>query len=320
VSDSVDDRLLLFRPATGETFPFSPRIGSGTNHLDRPQGIVVDPAGPVWVASEQTGKLVRIDPETGVQSVVHGRNTSGDDLGELTFGQYVRGLEMRKTAGLIDATDLYVVGDGTLWLVARGILNSISASLVSDHSEFDTNYSYLALLEVEGGNELTDVLVAGYGGVTRYQVGIDSAYRSIFSGDVRSAAAFGSRVFIAEADPCGPSPFPQSGIWEAVPPTGNQLEPISIAGLIDCPVDLDVYSEAEIYVLQHVDFDIRSLVRLDLSGDTWTQTYLGELGDSTAQDTFQMAVVPENYVPEPAATPLGVGSGLALGALARRKR
>ena len=318
ISDGTNDRILLFRPSTGATIEFSPRAGSGTNYLARPSGIAVDPGGSIYVSSENANVLVQIDPATGAQSVVHAWNLIGGDLGVLDVGTYPRGIDIATTGTFLDPPDLYLMGGGALRRVSRGALGATSSSIVSSDASFTDNYNDLALLE-DGGGAITDIFVSGYAGLTRYRFDLTSAAITINSFNLRDVEAVGSRLFVVQQDPCGPSQTTQSGVWEVTPPTSNVLTPISVGGLLECPLAVDAYSETEFYVLEYAS-GTRSLVRLDdQGGGTWTQTYLGDLAAGDGVDIYSMDVVPADYAPEPGAGPLGA-CAVAIAVALRRRR
>jgi hypothetical protein len=129
--DQLNNRILHVVPQTGQTYNFSPRGGSGTNRLNAPNGIAIDPDGTVFVTN-QSGELIAIDPVTGVQSVVHAFDILLGDFGPVDIGLTPRSLDISDyTASPSDRRDLYVLSTDGIRRIDR-TATSLVAEIVVD--------------------------------------------------------------------------------------------------------------------------------------------------------------------------------------------
>jgi DNA-binding beta-propeller fold protein YncE len=104
ISDTSNDRILYVNPTNGPVRVFSPR-NDEANLLDAPAGIDIDPTGAVFVLSSGTGRLVRIDPTTGAQTIVNAFDTT-TFYGPIALGAQAAGLDVSGIWGTNDPPDL----------------------------------------------------------------------------------------------------------------------------------------------------------------------------------------------------------------------
>ncbi|MCX5737231.1 MAG: hypothetical protein NTZ61_01805 [Proteobacteria bacterium] len=150
ISDASNDRILYVNPKNGLVHVFSPR-GDATNLLDAPAGIDIDPTsdGAVFVVSSGTGRIVRIDPTTGAQSVVNAYDIS-TFYGPIALGAQAAGPAISGIWGTNDPPDLYVSYAGGIDRIVRNGGTVLPEPLVTDVALTNVHPS-IALRESNAG-------------------------------------------------------------------------------------------------------------------------------------------------------------------------
>src|SRR5215813_1044977 len=201
VSDTYGSRILYVDTQAGTTTDFSPRAGSGANLLQSPQGIAIDPDGPIFVVDEQTNRLISIDPSTGVQSVVDEVSIVSGDLGPLNVGTAPRGLRISpdKNPCLGCLRELYISESGAIYEVTRGTFQGTSAVSLSTDPLLTQDYNDIAI--DESGGTLVALYVTGYEGIVSYDANSQTVSNLLSSTQVVDAD-YASDLFFVEQSPC----------------------------------------------------------------------------------------------------------------------
>jgi sugar lactone lactonase YvrE len=129
VTDAVNARVLHVDPETGIVTPFSPRTTSGPNLLFAPAGIAIDPDGAIFVVDSFADRIVRIDPVTGAQSVVHDFSAQLGDFGPSDVGTAPQGIDVEDSVTGLDRRDLFVASADGLYRVSRSSDATFTAPL-----------------------------------------------------------------------------------------------------------------------------------------------------------------------------------------------
>jgi len=330
VSDTYGSRILYVDTQAGTTTGFSPRAGSGTNLLQRPSGIAIDPDGPIFVVDEQTNRLISIDPSTGVQSVVDEFSIVNGDLGPLNVGTVPRGLRISpdKNPCIGCLRELYISEPGAIYEVTRGILQGTSAVALSTDPLLSQTYNDIAI--DESGGSLVALYVTGYDGIVTYDANSETVSNLLSSTEV-SDADYGSDLFFVEQSPCT-NTSTASGLYDFHLPSGPSTA-ISTGGSLMCPTAERAVSPTEFVVADYygglVDvFYFGGILTLGSSNAPpaaqtrslqpgWYQQPLASL----PIDAFALAVSPSTFpAPEPSGSLSAAVSLSALAALARRRR
>jgi len=309
ISDATQDRILYVDPTNGHVEVFSPR-GTDVNLLDAPAGIEIDPTpdGAVYVVSSGIGRLVRIDPSTGAQSLVN----AFDDItfyGPIALGADAAGLAMSEIWGTNDPPDLYVSYAGGIDRIVRNAGTVLPEPLVTDVALINAHPS-IALRESNAG--LFQVFAANPIELLGYELNtqtftplVQSQTPSFVIHDVDFSFL---NLTFSLGWPCAdPNGF--SGIYE-YPLENGPAAPLAIGGLVDCPVAHRQAGYSEVLVINAEPPSGNQLVRLDFNGAGWDASPVADLG---AGDLRYLAVSPITFAPEPDAALLMF---VALGALA----
>jgi hypothetical protein len=329
VSDTYGSRILYVDTQAGTTTDFSPRAGSGTNLLQRPSGIAIDPDGPIFVVDEQTNRLISIDPSTGVQSVVHEVSIVNGDLGPLNVGTAPRGLRISPdTPGCLGCLrELYISESGAIYEVTRGAFIGTSAVMLSNDPLLTQDYNDIAVNE-SGGN-LIALYVTGYGGIASYDANSQAVSNLLSSTEVLDAD-YAADLFFVQQSPCS-NTSTASGLYDFHLPSGPSTA-ISTGGSLMCPTAARAVSPTEFVVTDYygglVDvFYSGGILTLGSSNapsakqprslpSGWYQTPLASL----PIDAFAFAVSPTTFpVPEPGSGLEAIAVLLAVTAQCRRR-
>jgi len=312
ISDSANDRLLHYDPDTGEVDVFAPRDPFELNFLQQPGGVIVDTNGAVYAVSREAAWLVRLDPQTGAQSLVADDESNLVGIGASPFGLGIAPV----TSNLLYRRDLFVASAGEIWRVRRpvGFLGSPTSSLFESDTDLEGASTALAVLE-EGG-ELAEIYTTGVVGFVRYRFADGSTHLVLDgSGFAGVDAGFGLLVYTRQ-DPCNAADN-DSGVYAFDTSGVGMSIPLVVAGDLSCPGPVALASATEMYVARRSVFP-PSIIRIADEGTEWAPGPPIPLPDGS--EVVDLAVVPATYTPEPAAAPPAALLALALVARARRRR
>jgi DNA-binding beta-propeller fold protein YncE len=309
VTDYWDNRVVVKYPEHCFATTFSPDWNDA-NYLDHPSGIVAAPNGGIYVVNT-SGRLIRIDRNTGAQSIVYEPGAGSPpptDVGDQPWG-----IDFFADGPL----HFYVSASDGLWLASEEPGGGFVGSLV-DGTLPATHFG----VGVRGGSAVIDSVwvAAGASGMWAWDASDDTAAQVLPSAsgewflDVDFAdGELGLPVFTrVEEAGFGGCAAGTGGVFTAF----EGVSALSQGGLFRCPFSLAfVPEQGEIYVADVASILVGGegrVVKLRQSGDTWEQSLFidaAELGVS-----FPAGIA---YVPEPDAAALGA---IALAALAAASR
>lgn len=314
VPDWNNERVLRVNPVTHAVSVYSPRNAAQPDLLDGPSDIAIDDAGIAWVINYESGRLIRIDPATGMQR----------EMQECPLFGVCSTLDLAQPVGVAvhsspNNVELWVTSQsehGLTRISIGRILPTVDATqLVTEpfgHS--------VGLLEDDDGVDQVWYAGAFANSVFSYSPASGGDPVSIYdepSLNMKSLRAHrvgsGNEVLLlrAPAD-CG-TPGTK-GVYRLA----LGIAPVSENGLLNCPETLAIAPGAgplTLYVLDFDDVGTQRVIRIRESEEDPVQELVAELPVGSAG--YGLAVSPVTVVPEPNAAAL---AAIALVALILRRR
>jgi len=353
VSDANNARVLVVEPGTGETWPLTPRAGSGPNLLVEPAGIVMCSSGTVYVADATINRLIRVDPRTGTQSIVNrGFLGTGEPL---NVGAAPWGIFVGTDYALFEPPEpppQFCGSDGDLWVTARES-TEVRRTVVTGSLLFNLGTEQVAsaaLLASARG-----AAIGSTGGVLLWrvlQVALGpSGWATVYleTGEVvpgsaalpatyDGVATWGSSVVLTRREETVIPPglrfciYAASGVHASTGGitdlnTGHYVwsapTPVSLGGLFRCPIALASAPNGSVYVTdtsQPFGGSAR-VIRLGPAGTWNVQTLVAEIPDgATLTWPAGIAVAPVS-APEPdGAAVVALGVLTCFGAISSSRR
>lgn len=314
VTDAANARVLLVDPDTGWVTPFSPRATSGANLLFAPAGIAIDPGGSAFVADSFADRIVRIDPTTGAQSVVHDFSAQLGDFGPSDVGTAPQGLDLEETVTGLDRRDLFVASDDGLHRVSRTSTSTFTSLLSADAAV--QQGTDVAVREFAG--DPSSLWVVAGGVLVQLDIGSGTAlqWTGLDARNVYGVEVVDSTVLFTRAVGCG-VPSSVNGLFRFDgAPDGTQVEG---GGFASCPRrPLAVASTTEVFVT----YAYTQIARLVPTIAGYDGAVVATIPDGdVAPDVADLAVSPVTFpAPEPVSPAASGAAMLGLGALVRRRR
>ncbi len=320
VLDATNQKVLHVDVGTGAVDDFSPRDGGG-NLIDTPRGIASSPEGEVYVTNYADGSLVKIDPETGAQSIVE--FSWGGVFGPLDLGTHPAGVDVSVEAPAGgDLRDVYVSSRGALYRVEQSLFGTTSTSLPYPQG-YETAESALLSVDVPNDFAFIDVppsvlmSARGIGGVfvelpdTDFLVqGMESVYWDVFSNGLFLSVLF-------DPGPCGWATTGELRVWDRGASPGTRYRSYATGAGFSCPGALTA-TPSEILPFSFYLIDQSTapprILAFDTGGAPPPTTVVATLPGGASYPDLTV------YAPEPG-DPWAGGIALAgLGAALRRRR
>lgn len=136
----ITSRILIVRAASGALEELTPQVGPSL--LGRPEGITVGPDGSIYVADSVIERLLRIDPDTGEQSVLGSSDILGG--GAPVVVPRARWLD-HALSPILGFDELHVTSTLSLWRATRNPITGWSGGPETDLPDEIDNFFDIAV-------------------------------------------------------------------------------------------------------------------------------------------------------------------------------